>query len=329
MALGTALAIAGANLLGGIFGKKSADNAAEIQAQAAAAAGKKVEDTVASTNPLVTQAAQTAGDNAKATAATGSADVKTTAENAAQGVSGATTTANNLLNPYAAAGTTAAGVLDKGIAEGGDFNRRATAADIQIDPGYAYRQQQAELALERSAAAHGGVDNGGYLRDLNQEIQGQASQEYQKAFDRFRQNTQDRYANVFGVAKQGQEASTTMGNNLIGSETYGGNVRTNASQFGANLLQRGEEYAGNKNVDATNLTTGRTVHGSEVAGDYLTQGANVKAAGEVAGTNALWGGITGAVNSATNAYGLAKSPSRWAPSRTNVFRPQTMGATAS
>lgn len=338
MALGTALAIAGigANLLGGLFGKKSATSAAQKQADAAAAAGKKVEDTVASTNPAVLQAAQVAGDAAKSTAATGSVDVKNTAEIAAQGVAGATTTANNLLNPYATASVTASDVLNKGIATGGDFNRNPTKEDIQIDPGFDFRYGDAVKDFENFAGAHGGVDNGGALKDFETLRQGLRSQEYQAAFDRFEKSTQNRYANVFGVSKQGQDASGKIGDNLISSGVYGGNVRNNASQFGANLLQRGQEYAGDQNVNATNLTTGRTNQGAGAAAEYATQGANAQAAGQVAGTNALWGGITGAIDAGTNAYNLNKyglsgdsakagvhsvpatSPTRWtAP---NIFR---------
>lgn len=291
MALSTALAIAGigSKLLGGLFGKKTATSAAKVQEQAAALAGQNAKQVVADTNPAVLNAASTAGDNALASA-----------DRAAMGVDTATTSANALLNPYATAGSGAADTLAKGVAEGGDFNRIPTAADIQIDPGYAWRQQQAQQAYERSAGAHGGVDNGGFTRDLIRYIGNDASQEFQNAYQRFQTSNQNRFNNVFGVAGMGKDASTTMGGNLIGSATYGGNVRNQATQYG-----------GDRNIDAMNLTTGRTVDATDKANEFATQRANANAAGKVAGSNALWNGINGAVNGASEAFNMFQ-PSRWA-----------------
>ncbi len=300
MALGTAIALGsiGAKLLGGLFGKKAAKSAAQIQMEAAQKAGDAAKQVVTDTNPQVLSTAKTAGDNALASA-----------DRAAEGVDTATKSANALLNPYADAGATAAGVLNKGIAEGGDFNRMPTQADITIDPGYAFRQQQAQQALERSAGAHGGVDNGGFTRDLVRFIGGDASQEYQNAFQRFQTSTQNRFNNVFGVANQGQTAATTQGGNLINSSVYGGNVRNQATQ-----------YAGDQNVGATNLTTGRTIDATDKSNEFSLQGANANATGTVAGSNALWNGINGAVNTAQEAFGggtnMFNPANRWATSTT-------------
>ncbi len=299
MSVGTTAAVigavgAGTSLLGGIFGAHAAKSAAQIQAEAAANAGKEVTDAVAATNPEVTAAATKAGQQ-----------VIDTSKDAATGVYNVTGQANNLLNPYAKAGSVAADALEKGIAPGGDFNKTPTKEDIQIDPGFAYRQQQAEQALERSAAAHGGVDNGGYLRDLNKEVQGSASQEYQAAFNRFITSQQSRYNNVFGVAGLGKDASATMGANLIGAGKYGGDTSIAASR-----------YAGDNDLAATNLTTGRTVQGANTDADYKTQGANAQAAGKVAGSNAIWGGVNGAVGAVGNAFALdqlQKNPNMFNP----------------
>ncbi len=282
MALGTALAIGGiaSNLLGGLFGKKTAKSAAQIQAQAATDAGQNIRSITDQSNAHVTNAAYDAGNA-----------VHDTAENAAGASEQATGNANALLNPYAQAGSTAADVLNRGVAEGGDFNRMPTAADIQIDPGYAFREQQAELAFQRSAAAHGGVDNGGYLRDLNTFSQGNASQEFQNAYDRFQNSTKNRFNNVFSVAGQGKDAAGQQGTNLIRSAEYGGNARLDARQ-----------YQGNTNVNAANLTSGRTIQAQDRANEYNLQGANAVAGGQVAGNNALWNGVNGAVNAATDAY---------------------------
>jgi hypothetical protein len=295
MALGTALAIGGigAKLLGGLFGKKTAKSAAQVQQDAAKLAGQNALKVVADTNPAVMSAADTAAT-----------DARNTAEGAATGVDLATTNANALLNPYATAGAGAADVLGRGVAEGGDFNRMPTQADIMIDPGFDFRYGNAVKDFESFAGAHGGVDNGGALRDFETFRQGTRSQEFAAAYDRFLRSSQTRFSNVFNVAGMGQQAAGTQGSNLIGSATYGGNIRNQATQYG-----------GDRRIDATNLTTGRTIGAQEQANEFATQGANANAAGKVAGSNALWSGINGAVDGATEAYYLSKNPNmfsgRW------------------
>lgn len=318
MAIGLAAGIlgavgAGTSILGGIFGAKAAKSAAQLQADAAAAAGAKVEKAVDATNSYVTDAAVQAGEGVKQAAGWAAGDAKATAATAKEDVNTAVTGANKILDPYATAGGTAADVLNKGIAAGGDFNKTPTMADIQIDPGYAWRQQQGEQALERSAAAHGAVGGGGFQKDLQDYIQGSASQEYQKAFQRFEDSTQNRFKNVSTVASEGRLAGTTQGANLIGGAKYGGDVTLDASKFGGALTTNAQEFASKAGIDATNLTTGRSIDAAKTAGDYTVQGANAQAAGKVASTNALWGGVGGAVNSFSNAYllnNLMKNPSQ-------------------
>lgn len=311
MAVGTTMAILGGigmatNFLGGLFGGKAKKTAAQIQAEAAAAAGRHVEDTVASTNPAVLQAAKDAGGNLIATAGTAADDATRIANEGAANVTGAVTNANKLLDPYTQAGSTAADVLNAGIAPGGDFNKVPTQADLQMDPGYEWRQKQAEQALERSAAAHGGVNGGGFQRDLNREIQGAASQEYQAAFNRFQTSTQNRFANVYGVAGLGQQAATTQGGRMVQGSEFNADQLNNTSRFGGTLRTGATQTAGGWDIDATNLTTGRTNEGSRIAGDYTVQGANAKAAGTVAASDSLWNGIGGAVNTGFDVLSMGR-----------------------
>jgi len=274
------------SIIGGIKKAGAAKSAAQIQAEAAAAAGQKVEDATRAVNPDILAAAKRAGEG-----------VTSTAETAATGVTQSAADANKLLNPYSTAGETAAGVLNKGIAEGGDFNKTPGMADLQIDPGYAFRAQQGEQALERSAAAHGAVGGGGFQKDLAGYSQGLASQEYQAAFNRFETSQQNRFANVNAVSNSGRLAAGEQGGNLIGASEYGGNVRTGAAQ-----------YAGNADIHATDLTSGNTLDAARTSADYLTQGANARAAGKIQSTDALWGGITGGANTLLQTSVLARRP---------------------
>lgn len=243
---------AGTSILGGIFGSKTAKSAAQSQADAAVAAGKKVEDTTAAVNPNILSTSKAAGDQ----------------------VLNAGVEANKLLNPYSEAGTTAAGVLNKGIADGGDFNKTPTRADLEIDPGFAFRANGELEGLTRNAAAHSGVGGGGFAKDFETHKQGLLSQEYQAAFNRFETSQQNRFSNVSSVANLGRTAATTMGGNLIDTN----------------------KVAGAANIDATNLTSSNTIGAAKTAADYNTQAANATAAGKVASSNALWGGLGAGAN---------------------------------
>ncbi len=296
------LGLAG-SIFGGITGAGAAKKAAQIQQQAAQQAGKQVTEAAASVNPSILAAAQNAGNN-----------VTTNAQQAAAGVDTATTAGNKLLNPYSTAGATASGVLNAGVASGGEFNKTPGLSDLTIDPGYAFREQQGELALSRGAAARGAVQGGGFQKNINAFAQGNASQEYQNAFNRFETSMQNRFANVKGVSDAGQVASTTQAGNTIGSARYGGDV---------NLA--GSEYSGTLNSNATNLTASNTLNAATSAGNYLTQGANAQAAGVVGQANAYSNALSGGVNAVTGPLLLNKliNPSYGPNQNTPTFNPQT------
>ena len=70
------------------------------------------------------------------------------------------------MEPWRQSGIGALAQINKGTAAGGDFNRNFTAADFQADPGYQFRMDQGRQGLERSAAARGGLLNGGMVVGL-------------------------------------------------------------------------------------------------------------------------------------------------------------------
>jgi hypothetical protein len=61
-----------------------------------------------------------------------------------------------------------------------------TAADMTADPGYRFRVQQGQAALERSGAARGVYNTGGTLKDIFDYGSQAASEEYQNMFGRQR-----------------------------------------------------------------------------------------------------------------------------------------------
>ena len=115
-------------------------------------------------------------------------------------------------NPFLTAGTGAVNTLASGLAPGGNLVNDFKPSDLTTDPGYQFRLDQGTQALQRSAAAKGGLLTGGTAKDLTTFAQGTASQEYGDAFNRSLQQNQANVGNLFSLAGIGQNANTTLAN---------------------------------------------------------------------------------------------------------------------
>lgn len=120
-------------------------------------------------------------------------------------------------SPYLQAGRTTLADLLRGMGAG-DFD--VDGSTLQSDPGYQFRLAEGQKALERSAAARGGLNSGGTLRSLARYSQGVASDELQNAWQR-RQGAFQRLAHVAGM---GQSAANTLGQ-------FGGQYANNMSHL--------------------------------------------------------------------------------------------------
>jgi hypothetical protein len=99
------------------------------------------------------------------------------------------------------------------------------------DPSYAFRMSEGMKALERSAAARGGLLSGATMKGIQRYGQDLASTEYQNAFNRYqtqRTNTLNPYASLAGVA---QSSANTLGQQ---AGAYGVNAGNIALAGGAN-----------------------------------------------------------------------------------------------
>jgi hypothetical protein len=131
-----------------------------------------------------------------------------------------------------------------------DFGKYASAeftpAQFQADPGYAFRMSEGLKALDRSAAARGGLLSGSTLKGAQRYGQDLASQEYQNAFNRYqtaRTNTLNPFQSLAGVAQSSANTLTgaagTLGQN-IGSNIIGAGNAMAAGQVGAaNAISQG------------------------------------------------------------------------------------------
>ena len=125
---------------------------------------------------------------------------------------------------------------------------------FQQDPGYAFRLSEGQKALDRQAAARGGLISGGALKAATRYGQDMGSQEYQNAFNR---------------AYTGYGTDVARENQLYNRQA----AMAGIGQTSTNLMnQAGQNYASN-------------------AGNLITGGAAAQGAGQVGMANAFTGGL--------------------------------------
>jgi hypothetical protein len=93
----------------------------------------------------------------------------------------------------------------------GNLMRNFGQQDFQADPGYGFRMSEGLKALDRQAAARGGLISGGALKAAQGYGQDLASQEYQNAFNRYQTNRGSVYGMLSGQQGVGQAATNAMG----------------------------------------------------------------------------------------------------------------------
>lgn len=109
--------------------------------------------------------------------------------------------------------------------------------NFQTDPGYNFRFNEGQRALDRGAGAAGGLLSGGYARKSQRYGQDYASGEYQNVYNRI--------ANIAGM---GQTAAGQSGQYA----QYGGQGMGNAASNAANASAYGQVGAGNAYANAAN-----------------------------------------------------------------------------
>jgi hypothetical protein len=127
-----------------------------------------------------------------------------------------------LQEPFRQAGLTAQEQIMQLLGIGGDASAEGYGSlakpfgqtDFQQDPGYAFRQAEGMKALERSAAARGGLLSGGTLKGIQRFGQDLASQEYGNAFNRYQIERSARLNPLQSLMGSGQSATNVMTGNI-------------------------------------------------------------------------------------------------------------------
>lgn len=117
---------------------------------------------------------------------------------------------------------------------------------FKADPGYAFRLSEGQQALDRSAAARGGLISGGALKAATRYGQDMGSQEYTNAFNRYQAERQARLGPLQAMTGMGQttaqqigSAGQTMASNVGNEITSGAAARASGYVGGANALTSG------------------------------------------------------------------------------------------
>lgn len=113
---------------------------------------------------------------------------------------------------------------------------------FQQDPGYQFRMREGLKALDRTAAARGGLLSGAQLRGVTRYGQEFGTQEYTNAFNRYQAERAARLNPLQSLAGMGQSTAATLGQQ---AGAYGQSMANSAAQMG-NIRASG--YMGQANA---------------------------------------------------------------------------------
>lgn len=133
--------------------------------------------------------------------------------------------------PFYEAGVNALPSYLSGIAPNGELVRGFTSADYQADPGYAFRLSEGMKALDRQAAARGGLISGAALKGAQRYGQDMASLEFGNAYNRFRDTQGLRRNALAGVVGYGPTSAGAM---TASGQNYAAGAGPVMSQQGVN-----------------------------------------------------------------------------------------------
>ena len=184
---------------------------------------------------------------------------------------------------------------------------------FQADPGYAFRLSEGQKALERSAAARGGLISGSALKAATRYGQDMGSQEYTNAFNRYQT---ERAATLNPLQSLTGMAQTTASGLGAAGQNMASNVG-NAAMTGANSTAEG--YIGAANARASGyMGVGNAVNSG--LSNYLGYQQNQQQNALLQQQNALLnsylarqGGIGGGVGTPTANYDLMGTRGAYLP----------------
>lgn len=155
---------------------------------------------------------------------------------------------------------------------------------FQQDPGYGFRLSEGQKALERSAAARGGLMGGATGKALTRFGQEMGSQEYQNAFNRYQAERQARLNPLQSLAGVGQTAANTLG---AQAGQFGANM---AESLGAGAQARASGYVGAANAIGGGLNQYMNYSQNQAQNSLLQQALRQRGGYGSVGTGGGYGG---------------------------------------
>ena len=143
--------------------------------------------------------------------------------------------------PFYQAGVNALPGYLSGIGQGGELVRGFTQADYQADPGYAFRLSEGQKQLDRQAAIRGGQISGPSMKAAARYGQEMGSQEFGRAYERFRDTQSLRRNALAGVTGFAPTAANAMGNLGQNYATGAGNAMVSQGVNTGNALIAGQQ----------------------------------------------------------------------------------------
>ncbi len=153
-------------------------------------------------------------------------------------------------------------------AEVDDLTRPFTRADFEADPGFQFRIEQGEKAINNALSQIGAVESGRAAKALVRFNQGEATAEFQNAFNRFRQTQGTRFNRLASLVDTGQRATeqvvgakgTQVANAINTRRAVGSAVARSQSVIGdienAARARRGDAIAGAAKSISESVATG-------------------------------------------------------------------------
>lgn len=141
---------------------------------------------------------------------------------------------------------------------------------LQMDPGYAFRLSEGQKALDRSAAARGGLISGGALKAAQRYGQDYGSQEYSNAYNRVaglaslgpsaagvQNNLGQNYANQsnqLGMINAANQGNLALQRGNIAASQYGNYGSALNTALNTDWNKLGQRFGGGGSPEATNMT---------------------------------------------------------------------------
>jgi len=176
----------------------------------------------------------------------------------------------------------------------GSAAKSFTAADMEQDPGYAFRVAEGQKAIERSTAARGGLQSGAALKAAARYGQDMGSQEYANAFNRYQTERSNLLAPLQSLQSIGQASAAQQA-------AAAGSMAQGSSQALQNYGTGSSAAYGNYGATTGNIAAQQGAGTSAAYGNYGSGLSNTYAGSNAARQSAYGTGATNAINAITGA----------------------------